>query len=495
MKKGMVYLVGAGSGDPALLTQKGQQCLQLADLVVYDALASVSILNHVRPDCELYFVGKRAGNHSLPQAEINQLLVDAAKQGKQVVRLKGGDPFVFGRGGEEAQALSAANVPFVIVPGVSASYGVPAYAGIPVTHRDYASSFHVITGHTQADPKQEPDYAELAKLNGTLVFLMGLANLSYITTTLIQNGMSADMPVAVIQEGTTARQRTVTGTLSTISDLVVQQHIQAPATIVVGKVVTLREQLQWFEQGKLFGKRILITGTPPHSRHLSEYFQQYGAETMEISLIDTVSIVDAPLKSVDWSAYTWIVFSSANSVHIFFDSLQQHDIDLRMLLHLRFAAIGNGTACELAAKGIFVDCVPHRFESRYLAEALISQLEPHDRVLLIRSKNGSTVLPDMLKAAKKSVDSISLYETKPLLQKETLLKQHLPDADYLVFSSSSAVQAFIQMYGTNLPDPVKVISIGAVTTKTAETLGIPVFATAKEATAEGIAACMLQDCE
>ena len=173
MKKGMVYLVGAGSGDPALLTQKGQQCLQLADLVVYDALASVSILNHVRPDCELYFVGKRAGNHSLPQAEINQLLVDAAKQGKQVVRLKGGDPFVFGRGGEEAQALSAANVPFVIVPGVSASYGVPAYVGIPVTHRDYASSFHVITGHTQADPKQEPDYAELAKLNGTLVFLMG----------------------------------------------------------------------------------------------------------------------------------------------------------------------------------------------------------------------------------------------------------------------------------------------------------------------------------
>ncbi|MED9912149.1 MAG: uroporphyrinogen-III C-methyltransferase, partial [Ruminococcus sp.] len=261
MKKGMVYLVGAGSGDPALLTQKGQQCLQLADLVVYDALASVSILNHVRPDCELYFVGKRAGNHSLPQAEINQLLVDAAKQGKQVVRLKGGDPFVFGRGGEEAQALSAANVPFVIVPGVSASYGVPAYVGIPVTHRDYASSFHVITGHTQADPKQEPDYAELAKLNGTLVFLMGLANLSHITTALMENGMSADMPVAVIQEGTTARQRTVTGTLSTISDLVVQQHIQAPATIVVGKVVTLREQLQWFEQGKLFGKRILITGT------------------------------------------------------------------------------------------------------------------------------------------------------------------------------------------------------------------------------------------
>ena len=311
----------------------------------------------------------------------------------------------------------------------------------------------------------------------------------------MKNGMSADMPVAVIQEGTTARQRTVTGTLSIISDLVVQQHIQAPATIVVGKVVTLREHLQWFEHGKLFGKRILITGTPPHSRHLSEHFQQYGAETMEISLIDTVPIADAPLKSVDWSAYTWIVFSSANSVHIFFDSLQQHDIDLRMLLHLRFAAIGNGTACELAAKGIFVDCVPRRFESRYLAEALIPQLEPHDRVLLIRSKNGSTVLPDMLKAAKKSVDSIFLYETKPLLQKETLLKQHLPDADYLVFSSSSAVQAFIQMYGTNLPDPVKVISIGAVTTKTAETLGIPVFATAKEATAEGIAACMLQDCE
>lgn len=493
MKKGNVYLVGAGSGDPALLTKRGQQCLQIADIIIYDALTSASLLNTVRPDCMLCFVGKRAGHHSKPQEMINQMLIDYAKQGKQVVRLKGGDPFVFGRGGEEAQALAEAGISFEIIPGVSACYSVPAYAGIPVTHRDYASSFHVITGHTQSDPKNEPDYAVLAKLDGTLVFLMGLTNLPHIAAALIKNGKATDTPVAVIQQGTTARQNTITGTLSNIAEMVAQQSLQTPATIVVGEVVSLRSKLQWFEQGALFGKKILLTGTPPHSRHLAEHFQQYGAETMEISLIDTVPTIDNAFQSVDWSTYTWIVFSSANSVHIFFDNLQQYDIDLRMLMHLRFAAIGNGTACELAAKGIFVDCVPEHFESRYLAEALIPQLEPHDRVLLIRSKNGSSVLPDMLQEAGKNVDSISLYETKPLLQKKELLQAYLPDADYLVFSSSSAVQAFMQMWENDLPCRTKAVSIGAVTTKTAMDLGIPIAATAQEATAEGIAACILQD--
>lgn len=493
MKKGNVYLVGAGSGDPALLTKRGQQCLQIADIVIYDALTSTSLLNTIRPDCMLCFVGKRAGHHSKPQEMINQMLIDYAKQGKQVVRLKGGDPFVFGRGGEEAQALAKAGISFEIVPGVSACYSVPAYAGIPVTHRDYASSFHVITGHTQSDPKNEPDYAVLAKLDGTLVFLMGLANLPHIAAALIKNGKATDTPVAVIQQGTTARQNTITGTLSNIAEVVAQQSLQAPATIVVGEVVSLRSKLQWFEQGALFGKKILLTGTPPHSRHLAEHFQQYGAETMEISLIDTVPTIDNAFQSVDWSTYTWIVFSSANSVHIFFDNLQQYDIDLRMLMHLRFAAIGNGTACELAAKGIFVDCVPERFESHYLAEALIPQLESHDHVLLIRSKNGSSVLLDMLQDAGKNVDSILLYETKPLLQKKELLQAYLPDADYLVFSSSSAVQAFMQMWENDMPCRAKAISIGAVTTKTAMDLGIPIAATAREATAEGIAACILQD--
>ena len=495
MKKGNVYLVGAGSGDPALLTKRGQQCLQTADVVIYDALASVSVLNIVRPDCKLCFAGKRAGNHSKPQDTINQMLIDYAKQGKQVVRLKGGDPFVFGRGGEETQALVEAGISFEIVPGVSACYSVPAYAGIPVTHRDYASSFHVITGHTQSDPKNEPDYAALAKLDGTLVFLMGLTNLPHIAAALMRNGKAADTPIAVIQKGTTARQKTVTGTLSNIAEAVTQQSLQAPATIVIGEVVSLRNELQWFERGALFGKKILLTGTPTHSRHLAEHLQQYGAETIEISLIDTVPTIDHALQSVDWSMYTWIVFSSANSVRIFFDSLQQYDIDLRMLMHLRFAAIGNGTACELAAKGIFVDCVPERFESRYLAEALISKLEPHDRVLLIRSKNGSSVLPDMLKAAEKNVDSILLYETKPLLQKKELLQAQLSDVDYLVFSSSSAVQAFVQMWEKDMSYRTKAISIGDVTTKTAIELGISIAATAQEATAEGISSCILQDVE
>lgn len=493
MKQGKVYLLGAGPGDPELLTRKGERCLREADVIVYDALACPSVLNLAKLGCELIFAGKVAGHHYKKQYETNFLLVELAKKGKTVVRLKGGDPFIFGRGGEEAQVLLAHDVDFEVVPGISSCYSAPAYAGIPVTHRDYASSFHVITGHKKMGNQPELDYATLAKLDGTLVFLMSLTNLSHIAAALMANGKSPDTPAAVIQQGTTAHQKTAVGTLSTIAEEVQRQQIHTPAMTVIGDVVTLRQELNWFERSPLFGKKVIATGTPQHARLLAEHLRQYGAETEEISLIDTTKPTPGLLRNVDWNAYSWIVLTSGNGVQLLFDALVQDEADLRQLSHLKFAAIGTGTAKALAEKGIYVDCVPQQFESRYLAEALIPQLSDYDRVLLMRAENGSTVLPDLLRDAGKSFDAVSLYRTETNLQKETLLRMALQDADYLVFASSSAVRAYGQMRDPEAACPAKVISIGAVTTRTAEALGIPVAYTAENATIEGITDCILQD--
>lgn len=283
MKTGTVFLVGAGPGDPALLTEQGKTCLEQADVVVYDALACSSVLNLTRPDCELIFAGKTAGNHHKKQSETNQLLAELAQQGKRVVRLKGGDPFVFGRGGEEAQVLQSLGIPFQIVSGVSSCYSVPAYAGIPVTHREYAPAFHVITGHRKTEQHTELDYATLAKLDGTLVFLMSLSNLPAIAASLIQQGKSPDTPAAVIQRGTTARQRVVTAPLSEIAAEVQRQGIHTPAMTVIGDVVSLRQQLSWFGMGELSGKKVLLTGTPAYTRKAAEQLRFCGAEPVEVS--------------------------------------------------------------------------------------------------------------------------------------------------------------------------------------------------------------------
>lgn len=493
MKKGKVYLLGAGPGDATLLTMKGYRCLQEADVVVYDFLACPSMLNVVRPECELIFAGKQAGHHFKKQHEINLLLAELAEQGKIVVRLKGGDPYIFGRGGEEAQVLLEYGVSFEVIPGVSSCYSVPSYAGIPVTHRAYASSFHVITGHKQLDRQLDVHFEALAKLDGTLVFLMSLMNLPHIVGELIAHGKRMDTPAAVIQKGTTTHQKTAVGTLATIVEEVKRQQIHTPALTVVGDVVSLRSQLNWFEQGALFGKKVIATGTPAHTSQLSAHLRQYGAETAEISLIYCKTPKQNPLLQVDWCAFSWLVFTSVNGVVLFWEALRQSKTDLRKLMHLKFAAIGSGTAKALAEQGISVDCVPERFESRYLAEALIPQLSAKDRVLLMRAENGTIVLPELLQKAGKTCVSVPLYRTEADVRKKELLQLHLPDADYLVFASASAVRAYAQMRDSSVPCHAKVISIGAVTSGVAEECGIPVAYTAEEATVSGITAAILKD--
>lgn len=322
MKTGRVFLVGAGPGDPALLTEQGRKCLEQADAVVYDALACSSVLNLTKPDCSLIFAGKMAGNHYKKQSETNRLLVELAEQGKQVVRLKGGDPFVFGRGGEEAQVLQENGIPFSIVPGVSSCYSVPAYAGIPVTHRAYAPAFHVITGHCKTEQHAELDYATLAKLDGTLIFLMSLSNLPQIAAALIQNGKPSETPAAVIQEGTTAHQRVVTASLENIAEEVRRQGIHTPAMTVIGDVVGLREQLQWYGNSILSGKSVLLTGTPEYNRKAAERLRQYGAASAEISLIYPSLLHPDKLKQLSWESYTWAVMTSANGVEMLFAAMR-----------------------------------------------------------------------------------------------------------------------------------------------------------------------------
>lgn len=493
MKYGKVYLVGAGPGDLSLLTLKGYRCLQEADVVVYDFLTNPSMLNIVRPDCELIFAGKQSGHHFKSQHETNMLIKDLAQQGKTVVRLKGGDPYIFGRGGEEAQILLEYGIQFEIVCGVSSCYSVPSYSGIPLTHRDYSSSFHVITGHKKMNNQCELDFNTLSKLDGTLVFLMGLANLHCIVEGLILSGKSSETPVAVIQHGTTAHQKTAIGTLATIEIEVVHKSISTPALIVIGDVVLLSNYLNWFEHGKLFGKKIIATGTPQNTKKLSECLNQYGAETEEISLITCKKYDNNPVSGIDWSKFSWIVFTSENGVLLFWEALHQNNTDLRKLLHLKFASIGSGTAKELEQKGIYVDCMPEKFESKYLAESLISKLSDNDNVLLVRAENGTTVLPELLKKANKKYSSISLYKTETDERKKEILNLNLIDADYVVFSSSSAVRAYASMVDKPYKHKAKIISIGEVTTKTAEECGISVSYTAKEATILGVTETILED--
>lgn len=485
MKTGTVFLVGAGPGDPALMTEQGRTCLRQADAVVYDALACASVLNLTRPDCALIFAGKTAGNHHKKQGETNQLLADLARQGKRVVRLKGGDPFVFGRGGEEAQVLHAQGIPFVIVPGVSSCYSVPAYAGIPVTHREYAPAFHVITGHRKTAQHAELDYAVLAKLDGTLVFLMSLTNLPQIAASLIQNGKSPETPAAVIQEGTTARQRVVTAALAEIASAAQKEGIHTPAMTVIGDVVALRQELQWYGKGSLFGKKILLTGTPEYTAKAADQLRQCGAEPSEVSLIYP-QVLDAHLlRNISWKSYTWAVLTSSNGVELLFDTLKSAGVDLRCLLHLRFAAIGKGTAQALADHGIFVDCVPEHFDSRSLAEALIPELSEGDRVLLLRAENGSVLLPQLLEQAGKAFDNVPLYTVQTDQRKQEVLLQELADSDYVFLASGSAAGAFAEMTA-QVSYAAKVIAIGAATARAAEANGIPVAETAAQADITGM---------
>lgn len=492
MKTGRVFLVGAGPGDPALLTEQGRKCLEQADAVVYDALACSSVLNLTKPDCSLIFAGKMAGNHYKKQSETNRLLVELAEQGKQVVRLKGGDPFVFGRGGEEAQVLQENGIPFSHCAGCVLLLQCTGICRHPCDAPAYAPAFHVITGHCKTEQHAELDYATLAKLDGTLIFLMSLSNLPQIAAALIQNGKPSETPAAVIQEGTTAHQRVVTASLENIAEEVRRQGIHTPAMTVIGDVVGLREQLQWYGNSILSGKSVLLTGTPEYNRKAAERLRQYGAASAEISLIYPSLLHPDKLKQLSWESYTWAVMTSANGVEMLFAAMRQAGVDLRSLLHLRFAAIGKGTAQALADHGIFVDCVPEHFDSRSLAEALIPELTENDRVLLLRAENGSVLLPQLLEQAGKAFDNVPLYTVKTDRRKQELLRQELERTDYVFLASASAARAFAEMTG-EISYSAEVVAIGDATAKAAAAAEISVTHIAAQADIDGMIQCICKE--
>lgn len=499
IRKCSVSLIGAGPGGDGLVTRRGLELLCQAQAVVYDDLISGSLLNEAPLDAELIYVGKRAGRHSRKQEEIQQILVEKALEGKRVVRLKGGDPYVFGRGGEEALALKAAGIPFEVVPGVSSAYSVPGWAGIPVTHRGLASSFHVITGHEGAGKAGEAvDYANLAQAEGTLVFLMGLHRLDAIAARLISHGKDPETPAAVIENGTTASGRAVAGTLSQIGALVRDAGLNTPAVVVIGDTVRLREELAGetgSSGGPLSGVRVLATGTRHMAGELEAALSPLGAECVKVSLIESRPLkterLRASLKQLE--TYSWLVFTSANGVRLFFQMLKEEKVDLRWLMGLRFAAIGRKTAGELEDHGFFCDAVPEHYSGADLARTWIPDLETDARVLLVRAKDGSPVLPEALKAAGIAFDDVPVYETWVDCRRKEELNRLLPRVDYVTVASSSAARALWELWEKEGAFPAKLISIGPSTSGTIRDLGLPLYGEAAEYTAQGIAAVILAD--
>jgi uroporphyrinogen III methyltransferase / synthase len=493
---GRVVLIGAGPGDPGLITIKGAEALAEADVVVYDRLASPELLEHCRPDVERIYVGKEPGRDHLSQERINAMLVEAASRGLLVARLKGGDPFVFGRGGEEAEALRAAGIPFEVVPGVTSATAVPAYAGIPVTHRGLASTFAVITGHEDPEkPESSVDWAKLATAVDTLVFLMGTKTLPEIVEKLVANGRAVETPAAVIRWGTTPEQRTVAGTLSDIASRVEEAGITPPAITVVGKVVRLRESLSWFEDRPLFGKRVLITRTRRQASVLARLLADEGAIPVELPAIEIEPSADpeavgAAIDDLTAGRYGWSVFMSANAVELWFEHLRDRGLDARAFAGAFVAAIGPATADALAERGISADFVP----PEYVAEAVVDGLRAHvssgDRVLVPRAEGARTELVEGLRAAGAEVDEVTLYRAVVPETAPTGALSMLRDGaiDIVTFTSSSTVRnlaAMLNGHIETLRGPL-VACIGPITAKTAEELGLRVDVVASEYTVEGL---------
>ena len=498
--RGSVYLVGAGPGEPELLTLKARQLIEKADVIIYDQLISQDILRSARQECELVFVGKSPGKHYRLQEEINELLVSKAQEGGIVVRLKGGDPFVFGRGGEEALALSKAQIAFEIVPGVSSALAVPAYAGVPVTHRGLSSCFTVITGHE--DPtKLESSIAweHLAQTGGTLVFLMGMANLPFITDKLVESGMDATTPVAVIQNGTSTRQRTVSGELATIASLAKQQGLSNPAVIVVGQVVRLREEIQWFEQRPLFGQSILVTRARQQSSKLTTALVDLGARVHELPVI----AFDAPTDPEQLSraireleTFTWLIFTSVNGVEAFFVGLSAEDVDIRALAGLKIAAIGPATQKALMGRGLRNITLPQDYDAEGLAEKLEGSIQAGERVLLVRPEQARYTLGASLQDKGAVVSEVAAYKTVSASADTEALVDSLRAGDYdaITFTSSSTVRNLMQMISgdTSLLEGVRLCSIGPITSDTLRAYQLEPTVEASDYCLEGLVEAMVR---
>lgn len=488
---GTVYLVGAGPGDPGLLTLRAAELMERADVLVYDALVSPAIMERA-PRAERVYVGKRGGEHHRTQDQINGILVDLAHRHRTVVRLKGGDPFVFGRGGEEALVLMEAGIPFEVVPGVTAGIAAPAYAGIPVTQRGMAASVAFVTGHEDpTKPDTDVDWAHLARGVGTVVFYMGVGKMAENFRRLVEHGRRAETPAAAIEWGTYPRQRTVTGTLETLPGIAKEAGIGAPSLIVVGEVVGLREPLGWWDRRPLSGRRIVVTRARAQASDFAAALEALGAEVVQFPTIRIVPPADeAPLlrAAAECGSYDWIVFTSVNGVERFWHALSGQGRDARALGGVRVCAIGPATAAELERRGIVPDVVPDEF----VAEAAVQALDAADelagrRILLPRADVARAVLPEQLRALGATVDEVAAYTTvqdgadaervRGLFQRG--------EVDVVTFTASSTVRNFVDLVGADV-GRAAVASIGPITSGTARELGLAVDVEAAEYTIPGL---------
>lgn len=502
MQTGIVYLVGAGPGDPGLLTLKGKVCLEKADVVIYDALANESLLNYLQPQAKRIYVGKKAGQHTMKQDDINALLVESARQYAHVVRLKGGDPFVFGRGGEEAQVLADNQIPFEIVPGVTAGIAVPAYSGIPVTHRDTATSVAFVTGHESPDKTEEDaqvDWQRIARSCDTLVIYMGVKNLPYIAQELRTAGLPDDTPAAVICDGAYPVQRTLTGTLQTIVTQAQEQNMRPPAIIVVGQVVKLRDSLAWFEQRPLFGQTVVVTRNADADAKLTTLLEEQGAQVLHFPTIEIVERTPNPdLEQAmqRFADYDWLIFTSGNAVRIFFQQLLTGNRDTRALHNLKIAAIGKPTAEQLQIYHLHADFVPDQFTSEQLIAGLLTQrIGTNTRILFPCSNLSNPQIAEQFRQAGAIIDVIPVYETRlstPEAKKVDELKTMLQhgQVSWITFTSSSTVHNFVQLAGqaflAEYGERISAASIGPVTTATLEEYGLRPRVTASEHTYHGL---------
>ena len=497
---GTVYLVGAGPGDPGLITVRGAECLQRADVVVYDRLSSASLLDLAPASAERVFMGKDPETSAGLQDAINNVLVEAALAGKTVVRLKGGDPFVYGRGGEELQALGAVGVPFEVVPGVTSAVAAPAYAGIPVTHRGTASAFTVVSGSEDpSKPESALDWAALAAMPGTLVVLMGWKALPGIVQALMEHGRPPDEPAAVTQWGTLPQQRTVVGTLADIVERGQQAGIASPVVTVVGEVVRLRETLRWFDTRPLFGRRVLVTRSRTQAGVLSQLLTAQGAEPVELPTVQIVPLedyteLDAALAQA--RDYQWLVFTSANSVEVAFDRLRMLGRDTRALGSARVAAIGPATAAALLERGVVADFVPDTYTTEAVAEGFRRYFMEGARVLLPRADIGQETLPDGLRALGAEVGQVTAYRTVVPVDASRRAREVLSSGtiDVATFTSSSTVRNLVELLDGDLAllDGVVVVSIGPVTSRTAAELGVRVDVEAREHTVPGVVQALVE---
>ena len=488
--KGKVYIAGAGCGNEGLITVKLKSIMEKVECIIYDRLVNESILQYVKPDAELIYMGKENVEGGELQKKINEMIVEKSREGLTVLRLKGGDPFVFGRGGEEIEALIPENIDFEVIPGISSAIAVPTYAGIPVTHRGINTSFHVFTGHMKKDGI-EHDYETIAKLEGTLVFLMGLGNLEKITENLIKHGKMPETPVAVIKNGTTAKQETYTGTLGTIAGIVRENNVKAPVIIIIGEVVNLREKMKWFENMPLFGKNILVTRNRDKQEEITSKIIEFGGQAINIPFIN-IEYLDFEMP--DLSKYSTLLFNSLNSVIGFMKKIK----DMRVLGHLKIGVVGKKTDEEMKKYRIIPDFYPKEYTVEKLAAESINFTEEGENVLFIVSNISPVNEEKYTELYKRNYDKLVVYNTHKLKIDSEKAEKYTKESDILMFLSSSTFESFADSINLSENIEMKEIlsgkilaSIGPVTTKTIEKYGLKVGIEAEEYTEKGLLKAIL----